>query len=346
MKRACFLGMVLLTFQLQLTKALALELELAGNDAGGGAGAVVCREQTSGAIQSAEVLDLFEARASGIELRSASGDDEVEYLAFLDARQLITTSIPVSRSAEERVRKLADFHKTVRDYYRYTMRDERVTPTRDFGRLPQLPRGCRVEQLARFDDHQQMILIDSEIWSKFDSLNRVALFAHEFLYRRYRNAGEVNSELVRKLLGAVFALQPRAYVRDGVPEGALFCRGGSLDLMLLTEFYLFRNPLRSGETVLQFASVSGRETLWPTRAYLPFSLAANAIKSNGNDAAIVVDPKVSFSGVVPLEGGPLAVYSVKLRFEFNEAIELTLFRNGLETERSIVIGQCQIVSRR
>jgi hypothetical protein len=346
MNVACFIGMVLLTCQLTVTKALALELALAGNDAGGGAGAVVCREQMSGTIQSAELLDLFEARATGVALRSASGDDEVEYLAFLDARQLITTSNPVLRTTEERIRKLADYHKTVRDFYRFTAEGERVMPTRDFGRLPQLPRGCRVEQLARFDDHQQIILIDSEIWSKLDSVNRVGLFAHEFFYRRYRNAGEANSELARKLLGAVFARQPRAYVRDGVPEGALFCRGGGLDMVLLTEFYLFRNPLRSGETVLQFANVSGRETLWPTRAYLPFDLAANAIQSNGNDAAIVIDPKVSFSGVVPLEGGPLAIYSVHLRFQFSEPIEVALYRDGPGAERPILIGQCQIVSRK
>ncbi len=339
MLKSFFLGGVLLLAQLATEPVAALT----GNDAGGGAGAVVCRDQVNGTVLSAELLDLFEARASGVELRAVLGDDDEEYLAFLDARTWVTTSIqPAPRTPKERARKLVDFHKTVRDFYRFTIEGERVKPTRDFGRVPQLPRGCRVEQLARFDDHKQIIQIDSELWTRFDSLNRVALYAHEFFYRRYRNAGETNSELARKLLAAVFARQPQAGVRDGVPEGALFCRGEGLGMTMNTEFFLFPNPLRSGETVLQFASVSGRETLWPTRAYLPFHLDVKAIQNHANYGARIVDPKISFAGRVPIEGGPLEVYSVNLRFEFNEPIQLTLFKDGSESGRPIVIGHCQL----
>jgi hypothetical protein len=254
-----------------------------------------------------------------------------EYLTFIDARTWVTSSIqPTPDAPTERARKLVDFHKTAGDFYRFTIEGERVKATRDFGRLPKLPQRCRVEQLARFDDHKQIIHIDSELWKIFDSLNRVALYAHEFFYRRYRNAGETNSELARKLLAAVFARRPKARVRDGVPERALFCRGEGLGMTMNTEFFLFPNPLRSGETVLQFVSVSGRETLWPTRAYLPFHLDERAIQNHANDGAKIIDPRISFTGRVPLEGGPLEVYSVNLRFEFNEPIELTLLKDGSE----------------
>lgn len=187
-----------------LSLTLSAIVALAGPSTSGGGFAVVCRD-VQGRIQSAELLDLYEARTMyGFELMSASGDIVNDYLRSVKngyRHQGYAPPLPDSDFA----RNLENFMRSVQ----FLASDEKLPNLLDHGSQVVPPKSCQLEPLAIFYDTQEIITIDRQIWDSLDSLNQAALVTHEITYSEYRNLKvdpDLNSIETRRVTASDFAV--------------------------------------------------------------------------------------------------------------------------------------------
>ncbi|KYG61627.1 hypothetical protein AZI86_18160 [Bdellovibrio bacteriovorus] len=108
--------------------------------------------------------------------------------------------------------------------------DVRLYPSQDANSPIALPNGCKIVQIAYWDDstgrgENGTLYIDRAQWKKLDSLNKVALLAHEYFFKEARIAGYKNSDLVRSQLAQIFS---NSNIKPLFPEGSQlngYCKG-------------------------------------------------------------------------------------------------------------------------
>jgi hypothetical protein len=172
----------LLSLRFFATIAAILPLTaLAGPSTSGGGFAVVCRNST-GVIESAEILDLFEARTvHKFELMKSSGDELRDYVrAVSNGYRLQGYNPPISD--QEMIDNVEKFRKIMT----WLPEDEKLPNLDDLGLSISVPVGCKIEPLAIFYDNQNIVVIDKAIWTAMDSLSQSALVLHEIYYHAFR----------------------------------------------------------------------------------------------------------------------------------------------------------------
>ncbi len=257
--------------QTYLTSAFVLLITSAAHggtlDSGGGS-AVVCRS-SDGAIQSAETLDLYEARIMyGREMSRRS--------------QSVAEIVDVSLSA-------------LQDEARFGLKSNAIWLLQNLRLLPPgtrpkatddviesvVPGHCKIETLANFVNWDS-VLIDSEIWSKLDNLNRAALVAHEVLYQHDRvTRGAQDSRRTRFLVGQIFSegvlSQP---IMDEIPARTAVCESsgvGGID-ETGTPVNRFIATVVNGQIRLQFARLGGKHLF--SKTYIDTQIPAPSVPGN------------------------------------------------------------------
>ena len=201
-----------------------------GMDGGGGRG-VICRDSKK-KIVSAEILDFYEGRFQyglQIPISNEAMDSQIEK-AELKYKQGTRVDLNyLSRS--------------VYKHFKFLPKSTKLAFIDDSHELI-LPKKCQIEQVANFVN-PNLILIDSEIWSKFDNTNKAALVLHETLYWRERINGAKDSRRSRLINANLFA--ENIFFEDvyeGIPKEALTCFAYSKKLSepnnQITIFYAFR----------------------------------------------------------------------------------------------------------
>jgi hypothetical protein len=80
--------------------------------------------------------------------------------------------------------------------------------TGDYGVMPEIPNGCGIKQVAIYDDANDIIRVNLDLWESMDDFNKAALIAHEMIYHeRRRSDREFSSETSRYLVGRIFSTQ-------------------------------------------------------------------------------------------------------------------------------------------
>lgn len=80
--------------------------------------------------------------------------------------------------------------------------------TTDLGVVPQLPRSCHFRQIAIFDDSNDIIQVNNDLWQSLDDFNKAALIAHELIYHELRLSDrEASSQTSRFLVGRIFSTE-------------------------------------------------------------------------------------------------------------------------------------------
>jgi hypothetical protein len=188
----------------------------AGGMEGGGGRAVVCRN-SKGAIRSAELLDLFEGRV------------QFGWNAKIDHRDVKTQlKAAVKRLAEGRDggRSIdSDYARSLQkwsdeSFAKFKFVDAELKPVDDSGEVV-APRGCKTEQVA--NNLGYTILMDDEIWPKFDNTSKAALILHEALYTELRRGGEKNSIRTRRLISLTFSGHRFPSIRATMPKRYVVC---------------------------------------------------------------------------------------------------------------------------
>ncbi len=253
-----------------LTIGIFLSLQAsAGPSTSGGGYAVVCRDPL-GKIQSAELLDLYEARTVlGFKLMPSTGTIEGDYSeSGRNAYRLQAVSYFAPEYGEEQYTSavnVTNFLKTAQ----FTKSGEKLPSVGDFGVSPLLANGCALEQLAIFYDADWKIQVQTDIWNALDSRGQAALIDHEYHYRYLRSEyGDKTSELVRLWVAHLFAdASSVASVIDGLPaQGYKRCK--TVDsLPEKTEFFLL-GPSSSFNLTLQFSRLNSMSLPIKTTAEL------------------------------------------------------------------------------
>jgi hypothetical protein len=158
-------------------------LTFAATDPGGGVG-VVCYKDDK--IASVELLDLYEARAKGLNFQTGLTAQKVTTKIFknddylYDIQNIKTLFRPITKeSALE------------------------LNP----GNYPLfLPRGCKMEQITKFYNNKT-IWQDKALYDMLDENGKLALLFHEYIYLKERSKGGEDSRYTRLIVGLAFSTQ-------------------------------------------------------------------------------------------------------------------------------------------
>lgn len=218
-----------LVFLLTLNAYGALSESLGGVDGGGGIG-VQCGDKVS-------TLDLYEARNKGFHLQAGSSSLDQNLKTFGMKLSLHFArgpsgfpypSPPDSPAFGEIM--MTELKKDIVSKFQDIPAGTKLDHVYD-ATLPVLPASCQFVQIAFYDDVANKIYRDSEYWSKMDSLEQAALILHEFIYRRARRNGAMNSDETRKLIGRFFSDQSTEPLVSPIwnVKRKLWCGFGRLD---------------------------------------------------------------------------------------------------------------------
>lgn len=338
LKRGWTLGILTLTACL-LSEAKELSASSGGIGSSGGGHAVVCRNG-DGSIKSAELLDIYEARRNGIKLRDAVGDELGEFKIYVEyLRHAGNDSRPVSAD------DLLEYTEDQRKFYNFVDADRPLPSTGDTGAHHPVPTGCAMEQLAVYHDDVHKIDVSLEIFTRLDSLNRVALFAHESNYFLYRRSGDVTSTLTRKVIATLFAQDLPQQEEEGVPMGvAKRCFSRSKNDAFQAMFYLYPNTEYDGQTVLQFTNLFGRITLSPVRIYLDRMIRQSSYKiqftEEGEQILRVIDQDANINERFKLNSGIFAGYSIDVVFQYNNPFSVNFISPEGKTLHQQKVEMC------
>lgn len=184
--------------------------ELNGGVDGGGGKGIVCRDD-KGAIVSAELLDLFEAKAMyGLNIQKSN-------LPMAQQIELALSRIP------QTPRTLVEVYvNRVQQFMQITPSGTELKPIDDSFEVV-LSKGCNAEQLANYLT-DEMILVSGDIWDRMGETDRAGLILHEAIYAVNRLMGATNSRQSRHVVGRIFDpstswIDPS----DQIPKNSLTC---------------------------------------------------------------------------------------------------------------------------
>lgn len=325
----------------------------AGPSSSGGGAALVCRDDNN-KIASAELLDLYEARVTyGLKLVASTGSTEEDY--YLAADRTYTLQGQPNLAKHER----ANILEGLKRLYDLAQMTGTLPKLNDLGRVPDVPEGCAIEQLAIFDDAPNKIRIDSEIWSALDTLNRAALATHEAHYYFERTLKERTSESTRAYVAHIYAENFASPVNEGIPPEAFSC--SSLDPRSQTvvasgpgwtsstftrtsSFKVFPWMTPSGPGArLQFTHLSGRPIIKKTTIEIPnVAFAVKPAWSPKIQAMVLVVAETNQNQRldIPLRGGLRSNTSIEVHYVTGEPVRLVVKENGVAVSEEVMTGGC------
>lgn len=316
------------------------------SNGGGGGTAVVCRGEDGG-IQRATLLDLFEAAAVfGFRLAPPSGDAAKDYFNASVHGYYLEGSTNIG--GYER----AMIHGSWQRFMDHAVMTGPLPRWDDTGRVPVLPAGCALEQLAVFHDQEPgRVEINREIWESLDSQSRAALVTHELLYHRERRYDEKTSRSARAAVAHIYAVSGVAPLLDGVPAGAYSCvsedpRYIGVDLLTArgvtsSRFSSFRVFKGGGGTRLQFLQLAGRSMITKTAvdvSDLAFTFEARPTGDDLRQVLVATAPGSDFDIELPLENPVRKNWSVELLYKTGEPIRLRVKAGGALLSEEFVTG--------
>jgi hypothetical protein len=315
-----------------ITQVLLAASAYAGVSNGGGGWAVVCRSPDN-QITSAVLLDLYEAQNEyGLTLTPELHSLDQEYVSYLSAlRKTVDDSNPVGQNEINQLHNEmlapANFH--------ILAPGQQVTSMNDVGHTIQPPSGCRLEQVAYFNDDtdglgNEEVEVDSSIWKSFDTRSQAALLMHEIIYRQYREVGDKLSENTRRVIGLLASTTPPPSNLDGVPEDAYFCTAGNDGLRQKNfEFYLYPDPKHPSKSIFQFTMLAGHTVFSINRVTTLIQVQIALLKErktpDGLGLIKVMDPHADFNQGLPIEGSVFSSSQLIVKYVYGETLSYGLW---------------------
>lgn len=232
----------------------------AGTAVSGGGGAIVCTSK-DGKIKSAQVFDLFEGEILyGLP----------KFISTNTLSHYLTKTKETLKNLSPNYSYIADLMDLVQSNIKYLPSGVHLTTVNDSNPTA-LPSGCELRQLAHYID-DSLVLIDSDIWTVLDDLNKAALIVHEAVYRFERGPDTVDSRHARKIVGHLLSDTILEPILEGVPDNPLFCWAFQKDFensfSYTYKFYYL--PIRnSSNVVLQFEYIHGLPLYSKTTVIVP-----------------------------------------------------------------------------
>jgi len=168
---------------------------------GNGGDAIVCRDKSTEAIVSAEILDVYEARVihnAEITVDPSQSTDDILNTIIGKIRLKETVSADRIQSYVDTFFEEAKF-----------LNDIELEDINDSAHII-IPRGCKVEQVAVHNKPSEFnpnrYTVNNNIWNSLDNLNKAALVLHEVLYRIARESLSIrDSRLIRLSMASLLS---------------------------------------------------------------------------------------------------------------------------------------------
>lgn len=303
------------------TAGYAVPARSGGIGSSGGGFAVVCRSP-QGAISSIQLLDLYEARLKGAQLRPTQQTVDNEYKLYVNS---LRASANDTRPATEN--DVAQFHTDFDLHFVLAPEGTDIGSTDDLGTKPNVPAGCKIEQAAVYRDNENTVYVKSDLWNAMNAQNKVALFAHETLYLLMRQAGDHTSQIARKLVPLFFQNQKPVSQTAGVPANSPDCYAGVAAGGTKFDTHFFYYASGANSTTLQFDNLLGRYTFSPTKVVAPIKMDPTKIglSSSGKIVySVVTDPNANSVLKLPVQGGPFQGFQVVLYYQYKKPLTVSL----------------------
>jgi hypothetical protein len=228
----------------------------AGAWSSGGGNAVVCLD-SAGKISSAEVLDLYEGRVlKGLSYPASTAP-------YLEQAVAAANSISLKPGLPMFV---ADYIPKVAAKIKFLPAGAGLRPINDSFEIV-VPKGCQIMQAARFEA-DDIVYVDSDIWSRLNEQNRAALVMHESLYWVLRLYGDQTSRRTRATVAHAFAGSKFLDIYDRLPSSIEICQTGLGDYGLpWASFATYPSPDGKG-AIAQFVTFGGSIVISKTTAFL------------------------------------------------------------------------------
>lgn len=173
--------------------AFADENLMGGDRVGNGGDVVICGKKI-------ELLDIYEARVSGYEIKKPAGKTYQEMIKSL----LQTNLQPIQ---PKRTAKYLKFLETFESEAQF-LPGIKLSDVDDAGMVA-IPTGCDLKQIAiqLSDDERpagkKRYTVSLDLWNKLDEFNKMSLVLHEIIYREAIEHKSSNSMVVRASVGEI-----------------------------------------------------------------------------------------------------------------------------------------------
>lgn len=220
---ACGPKEVTKTVQAPATANSSSDQRIEGTINGGGGTGVLCEKDGKKTL---EVLDLYEGRVLyGLTRRATPIDenDAIKTLATLLANHYAENDFIFSdeavRASRDKVARDATeklIRKVVQERMHFVESDKDLKYTQDVSDAI-AEQGCKLVQIATYYN-ESVILVNRRYWSMLDWTGKMAIYAHEPIFRHARSNGAKTSVETRKFVAHLLSAQG---VTPIVPQGAL-----------------------------------------------------------------------------------------------------------------------------
>lgn len=184
-----FQGGFILTF-------IFCQLAFAGGVSSGGGGAMVCRDPNSGAVISAQLLDLWEGQnIRGWKIKDSYSNVDGHLAIALDQIKRLNTVLAAGIQKEiEKIRSERILLPS----------GVEIQPPQDaLNKYKQ--KGCALEGMMLYDGDLDRLTINDEIFSKLENEAQIAAaWFHEGAYKVLREFGQTDSKATRQLTACLF----------------------------------------------------------------------------------------------------------------------------------------------
>jgi len=175
-----------------------VNLAYAGASSGGGGGAFVCRDHTTGEIKNSELLDLWEGRnIQGWAIPASADPVDAQIAAALSKLKSIDELL-----YQKTLSELNHIQTTVN----YLPDDAALPPPAD-ANLKYAKKDCPLEGMMYYDGNFDRLQIDKSVFSHLlDNTNVAAAWVHETIYKILRDvSGQTDSTKARLLTACLFS---------------------------------------------------------------------------------------------------------------------------------------------
>ena len=172
-------------------------LKAASNEWGNGGHGVRCSD-----VENEELLDFYEARANGLDLRDFSNQDEREIVSSVLKR--------LELFAPKRAERYENIFQDVLKNLRYTKKNEQLIVTQDVG-YTSIAKNCEIIQFGlqvqEYGQKETIVIVQQDSWSKLSPINRAGLLLHEVVLLDLATNEErpITTQKARQFIGLLFS---------------------------------------------------------------------------------------------------------------------------------------------
>ncbi len=312
-----------------------------GPSSGGGGFVIKCESNALEPNGYLELLDLYRGRRLGLQIANPTGDVGDDYFNAVKRTYELQGNITYNGAYADQHR--LEIIENMKGFMRQSVLvdSSSIPKTSDYGDVF-IPSGCNALQIAYYDDKQNTLKIDKNLWNQITSIDKAALIHHELFFKFNRDSNSYYSSKQTALFVAhVYAVNNFAKTTDGIlPTQALefiyrYNPSNPNSTYGVASYYVTRNP--TGGVRLQLNYLNSFPLVAKTWVDLPLS-GIILSKYTGPDVLYgfckVATENVDVSADLPIQGNQVDSLKYRIVLKTGKLVQLQLIDGSTEVPNS------------